>query len=214
MNSVHEPGPNGDSKISPSRKPIQKAKPYAQAPSRPSRHAQVRTGAPRRAHGCRIVAESPAVSWQGVGRIVGSSGRVVASLLHAPRASACAPAPNAPAPALARPARSLAQPTARLAPYRGRPAGRIAAPSAVSQRASGRIVGVSVRHACAQPTQLHNTIFCIAAKNQPTLAPQSQYKQCIAIHFCLAYPLPVAILGLYHNTILSLSNHSCNIIGQ
>ena len=50
MNSVHDPGPNGDSKLSPSQKPVRKTKPDAQALSRPSRHAQVRTGTPRRTH--------------------------------------------------------------------------------------------------------------------------------------------------------------------
>ena len=96
MNSVHEPSSNGNSKISPSRKPVRKTKPDAQAPSRPSRHAQVRTGAPRRAHGCRIVPESPAVSWQGAGRVAGPSGHIVVSLPHAPRASSLAlpPAPQ------------------------------------------------------------------------------------------------------------------------
>ena len=48
LNSVHEPGSNGDSKTSPSRKPGRKTKPGARAPSWPSWHAQVRTGAPSR----------------------------------------------------------------------------------------------------------------------------------------------------------------------
>ena len=96
MNSVHEPGPNGDSKISQSRKPVRKAKLDAQAPSRPSRHAQVSTGAPRRAHGCRIVAGSPAVSWQGAGRVAGPSGRIVAFMLHTPPASSRAPSAQRP----------------------------------------------------------------------------------------------------------------------
>ena len=58
MNSVHESGPNGDSKISPSRKTVRKTKPDVPGPNRPSRHAQVRTGAPWREHGRRIVAGS------------------------------------------------------------------------------------------------------------------------------------------------------------
>ena len=80
MNTVHEPGPTVTLKISSVRKSVQKAKPDAQAPSKPSRHAQVCTGAPRRAHGCRVVAVSPAVSWQGAGRVVGQCGRVAATV--------------------------------------------------------------------------------------------------------------------------------------
>ena len=160
MNSVHEPGPNGDSKISPSRNPVRKTKPDAQAPSRPSRHAQVRTGAPRCSHGRRIVTGSPAVSWQGAGRVAGPSGRIATSLLHAPLASACAPAPSAPAPASARPARSLAQPTtrpARLAPYRGLPAGRVVV---VCARRHGRIVACLATQ--CSPASSHNTalLYC------------------------------------------------------
>ena len=62
MNSVHEPGPNGDSKISPSRKPVRKTKPDAQAPSRPSKHAQVRTSTPR----CTLA--RPGAHWQAQAR--------------------------------------------------------------------------------------------------------------------------------------------------
>ena len=151
MNSVHEPGPNGDSKISSSRKTVQKAKPDAQAPSKPIRHAQVRTGAPRREHGCRIVAVSPVVSWQGVGRVAGQRGRIAATVPLTPRASACAPAPSASAcspSTLARsayrapsavswpPSRSYRRAQRRVAarpwPYRGRelaPGLRLACPA-------------------------------------------------------------------------------------
>ena len=65
MNSVREPGPNGNSKTSPSRKPVRKTKPGARAPNWPSRHAQVRTGAPRRTHGLLIVARSRPCSGKG-----------------------------------------------------------------------------------------------------------------------------------------------------
>ena len=85
MNSVHEPGSNGDSETVLSRKPGQKTEPGARAPSWPNWHAQVRTGAPRRAHGRRIVAGSPAVSWPGAGRVAGPSGRVAGAR---PRTSA------------------------------------------------------------------------------------------------------------------------------
>ena len=121
MNTVHEPGPPVTLKYHRSKKSVQKAKPDAQAPSKPSRHAQECTGPPRRAHGCRVVAVSPAVSWQG-------AGRVAATVPLIPLASARAPAPSAPAPAPARsayraccraPARSSAPP--RLRPCRPAP---------------------------------------------------------------------------------------------
>ena len=63
-----------------------------------------------------------------------------------------APAPSASAPAPARPAHSLVQPTAGPAPYRGSPAGRIAGPSAVSQRAPGRMKHFFVLQYDFQPT--------------------------------------------------------------
>ena len=66
MNSVHEPGPNGDSETIPSRKIRLKTKPGARAPSWPSWHAQVRIGAPRCAHGrARAV-----VSWPNPDRVL------------------------------------------------------------------------------------------------------------------------------------------------
>ena len=81
MNNVHEPSPNGDSEMVLSRKLGKKTELGVRAPSWPNWHAQVRTGAPRRgnggAHGRCIVAGSPAVSWQGAGRVAGPSGLVV-----------------------------------------------------------------------------------------------------------------------------------------
>ena len=73
MNSVYEPGPNGDSETLPSRKTRSKTKPGARAPklaqlAHPGAQwrAQVRSGAPRRAHGhARAV-----VSWLGPSHVV------------------------------------------------------------------------------------------------------------------------------------------------
>ena len=47
------------------------------------------------------------------------------------------------------------------------PTGRIAGPSAVSQRAPGCIVGGDARQACAQPAQLHITsyLYCSMISN-------------------------------------------------
>ena len=110
MNSVHEPSPNGYSKTIPSRKIRSKTKPGAGAPSWPSWHAQVRTAAPRRAHG----RAQAVVSWPGPGRIVTEAlavswpawpyrrpplGRVAVPRaqrpLCAPVSCACAPTPSA-----------------------------------------------------------------------------------------------------------------------
>ena len=66
MNSVHEPGPNGDSKTPPSRKTRSKTKPVARAPNWPSQRtrrsqarARVAVSWPAQR---RVVAETLAVS--------------------------------------------------------------------------------------------------------------------------------------------------------
>ena len=99
----------------------------------------LRTPAARSAHACAPLSPAP--------------------VLPLTPARPLAPVPSAPASVPARPECSLAQPTAPPVPYRGRPAGHIAGPSAMSQRAPGRIVGGDARQACAQPAQLHNTSF-------------------------------------------------------
>ena len=169
MNSVHEPGPNGDSKISPSRKTVRKAKPDAQAPSRPSRHAQVRTGTPRRAHA--QARARPAVSWAGLA-------------VSCPRP----PVVSQPQPLCGSASRALLCALPRTCRRRH---GRIVGASRPCRRRSCRVVALCARvsppssqRPCAlraQPTQLpsNNTMFCIAAKNQPNQAPQSRYKFCI-----------------------------------
>ena len=98
MKSVHEPGPNGDSKTLSSRKTRLKNKPGARAP----KLAQL---APRRAHGCapwQYRGQDPTVSWPRPWPFRRLSCRIAASLPHAQRASA-----RAPAPVPARPARLL-----------------------------------------------------------------------------------------------------------
>ena len=205
MNSVHEPGPNGDSKISPSRKPVRKTKPDAQAPNRPSRHAQVRTGGPRRAHGRRIVTGSLAVSWQGAGCVAGPSGRIAASLPHAPRGSACAPAPSASACSprtLARSAyRAPRAPAARPASCPGSPSGSVV--SWLPQRrglATGR---VATRLPAQPPSPLSQYTYCIAIQ-----WPKSF--KCVAIHLSLPKPLSTCNTT-WCIAIQSLANyHYCN----
>ena len=171
MNSVQEPGPNGDSKISSSRKTIQKAKPGAQAPSKPSRHAQVRTGAPGRAHGCRIVVVSPVVSWQGAGRVAGQRGRIAATVPLTPHASARTPTPSA----SAQHARSLSLP-----------------------RAQRRIV--AVQSVVSQgPAPCHNAPLAVLwagtrARPAPSL-PSSTIQ-----HFCITAPKTSLTKPLSHDT--------------
>ena len=75
MNSVHEPGPNGDSETLPSRKTRSKTKPGARAPklaqlARPGAHWRAaRMAARRRSYRGRV----PVVSWPETGCIVGAS---------------------------------------------------------------------------------------------------------------------------------------------
>ena len=132
-------------------------------PSRMHKHPASPAGTPRCAL-ARPGARMAVVSWscprpcRAKGPAV-SQACVAVSQLQCRSPRAHPPAPQLPALAPARPARSLAQPIVRPAPYRGRPAGRIAGPSAMSQRAPGHIAGGNARQACAQPVQLHNTTF-------------------------------------------------------
>ena len=193
MNSVHEPGPNGDSKISPSRKTVRKTKPDASALSRPNRHAQVRTGA-------RMAAVSWPGPWpcRGKGPAVSQAptGSIVASLLHAlarfrlrPSASACSP-------------RTLA-----CSAYRAPRAQRriVAAQPAVSWPPSRPCRG----RVCAQawpyrglprdtvPSRLATIqYFVLQPISNPTKHLSHNTSSVLRYTFCLAYPLPVAIQGL------------------
>ena len=164
MNSVHEPGPNGDSKISSSRKTVQKAKPDAKAPSKPSRHAQVRTGAPRCAL-ARPGARMAAVSWpcprpcHGKGSAVSQASMAVSQLqCRSPRAHPPAPQRQR---LLAQHARSLSLPRAQRR--------IVAAQPAVSQgpapcRSTPLAVSWAGTRARPPPSLPSSTIqhFCIA----------------------------------------------------
>ena len=204
MNSVHEPGPNGDSKISPSRKPIRKAKLDAQAPSG---HAQVRAGVPRRAHGYRIVAGSPAVSWQGAGRVAGPSGRIVAFLPHAPRASACAPSAQRPSASACSPS------TLARSAYR--------TPSAVSWPPS-RPYRKAQRRVAARPWPYRGPRerapclpSCLATVQYFVLPPKSSLylcntNPCIATYFF--QPAAIQFLALQYNWAVAQNSIFCTNI--
>ena len=156
-NSVHEPGPNGDSETILSRKPgKKKTEPGARAPSRPNWHAQVCTGASRRAHGRRIVAESPAVLWQGADRVAGPSGRVVGAR----------PATSCLTPLRALP-RAPSRHAVRVAGLHGRIVSTVPRASAVS----GPGLPAVSRHSFL-PSSLfgHNTPRCIATR-KPSCQP-------------------------------------------
>ena len=71
MNSVHEPGSNGDSETLPSQKTRSKTKPGARAPNWPSLCAQAARAWPCRGHCGHVVAVAP-------GRVARRDGRVVA----------------------------------------------------------------------------------------------------------------------------------------
>ena len=133
MNSVHEPGSNGDSKTSPSRKPGRKTKPGARAPnwpSWPSLHSQAARAWPCRGRSwpCRGRAPRPCRSARRAPRLhrAPSAARPRAQL--PPRLPPARLSPAAPC-ARCSPSRSPSAPTrtpAALVPCRGL-AGRVAA---------------------------------------------------------------------------------------
>ena len=110
MNSVHEPGSNGDSETISSRKTRSKTNPGARAPKLAQLGTQARTGTPRPG---RIVAGSGHVLAEAPSRIAAPGCRVVA-----PRERPC-PVSRAPCPA---PQRRVAAPTAVLWPSAARTA--------------------------------------------------------------------------------------------
>ena len=208
MNSVHESGPNGDSKTSPSQKPGQKTKPGERAPSWPSWHAQARAW-PRA--GGRILAGSrscrgqgPVVSWAPQRRVV---------------ACARAPVPRAPAPCLDSPA-AMSQ----------RASGRIASPAARRWPCRGRVWAQAWPYRGLSRDTLpslklpscRNTLYCIAMQFQPNQTVVIQSFQHIAHLSCntnsvlqynpslnqppwLQYKLSIAIQSTSHNTIWAVA---------
>ena len=158
MNSVHEPGSNGDSKTSPSQKSGQKTKPGARVPSW---HAQVRTGAPRRAHGrARAV-----VSWLGPGCVVARDrsyrGRLNVASQAAPRPCRGLHGRIAGARPRAWPAVSQALAASQPSRVVAVALGRVAGPNVVSQRAPERIVGVCTRSYACCAARLAAQAHCI-----------------------------------------------------
>ena len=170
MNSVHEPSPNGDSKISSSRKPVRKTKPDAQAPSWPCRHAQVRIGAPKRVHAhARAV-----VSWPGPGRVVAKDRS------YRRRQAAVSQ------PSLARPALCRAPTPCRAARL----------PSAVSQAAPRPC---RRRKATRLASRVLGWLCCIATQPSLSSLSQSQYNFCIATYaFSALKPTSVTIVLQYN----------------
>ena len=150
MNSIHDPGLNGDSKLSPSRKPVRKTKLDAQAPSTPSRHAQVRTGTPKCAHARPYRGQA----WPCRGRVP-LQYRCPIRRVAAPRAPPYAPCRErlAPRPCAPCPARvaglhgrivSASRPCRRLSYSVAALRARVSRPSAQRQRA----LRLPVRPAC------------------------------------------------------------------
>ena len=243
MNSVHELGPNGDSKISPSRKTVRKTKPDAQAPSWPSRHAQVRTGACMAARGRSYRGLRGAVSWVTIGRVAGPT---AVSWPCDARPCALCRAHYALAPA--RLAARIERITARKRPYRGRvPRAPLAVSWALAARQPSRIAGTVPRAGWPCPRLSHDTallqaliwsqytkVYCDTKTQQPVLfmsqnsrhlaiqythcPPKLQYTSPIAIQFAnllaIQFSLSIAIhMGLMY-TQVAIQSMSCNIIGQ
>ena len=195
MNSVHKPGPNGDSKTSPSRKPGQKPKPGARAPSWPSKHslrAQTARSWPCRGRPGRVVAEPPSrIAAQGC-RVAAQPARpcTPAHLLVPPTAAF----PRAPAP------RTLAPvpPSAPAPMPHARPcARRPALPSARRPASPPPCAPTPERpsaHACARLLRPACRIVALqraVSQYSPCLRPLlSQYNFGIAIQFSCS---PLAI---------------------
>ena len=163
MNSVHEPGPNGDSETIPSRKIRSKTKPGARAPSWP---AQVLTGARMATRGRSYCGRVPIVSWSRPWPCRGLHGRVVVCMAvswpawpyrRPPLGRVAAPRAQRPLCALCR------------APVRLRPA------------------PVSCRRHNARPCR--RCCGCIAIQPCPfPLLPCHNTPGCIAIQPCLLQP--------------------------
>ena len=189
MNSVQEPGSNGDSKTSPSQKPGRKTNPGVRAPSWPSRHAQVRTGVPRRAHAWPYRGQAWPCHGRGPLPYRSPRSRVAALRVrpYAPCRERLSTRPYAPfhAPLRALPSACRRPPW----PYRERTSCRIVGASRPCSKLSYRVAALrarvsrpSSRAPCArlraQPAQMpsHNTIFCIAAKPSPSVTIQILYR--------------------------------------
>ena len=183
MNSVHEPGSNGDSKTSPSRKPGRKTKPGARAPSWPSWHAQVRTGTPSRPPCAPLAPARPLRST----RASHKSARCRAPRAAAPRLPHALPAQR---PTLV-PLAPAASPCRTPAP-RARPRACChAQPSA--QRAHARAC-------CAQ----RRVVACAATQSSSPLFQLSQYN----FLYCDTNSLQPS--PLQYNSAMQLSPLHCN----
>ena len=185
MNSIHEPGPNGDSETIPSRKTRSKTNLGARAPKLAQLGTQARISArmPGRVVGTTIV------SWPSC-PVVSRPAWLYRSAHARARAVSCIPAP-CPAPQ-----RRVAAPQR---PCRS-------APAAVSQallRAAGRVVGLAVHCIATQcptlplvfqlaavtiqclyrdPVGLPSQVSCNTLPH-PSCLKLSQYTNCIATHF-------------------------------
>ena len=123
MNSVHEPGPNGDSETIPSRKIRSKTKPMNEHPAGPAgtpRCALARPGARMATRGRSYRGRVPVVSWPGTGRIAGAGRSIVGAWPGRVAGAGCAPAQSyrgrGPRPCC----RAQCRVAARPRPYSGR----------------------------------------------------------------------------------------------
>ena len=197
MNSVHEPGPNGDSKTSPSRKPCQvhKHQNWHNWPPGTPRHAQAWSNRGR-AWPCR-----------GRGPWLYRSSRLPCRSIH----------PRAPA---RRAARAVPRALAHLA---SRPCAPCRAcrrrPSAVSWRSAAhqrRVVGVCVRSCARYAARLAAQAHYIVIQLPSRLATLVTIHFCIAIQFGLLHPFPATIQNIVLQYNFMQPSHlqykSCNAI--
>ena len=203
MNSVHEPGPNGDSKTISSRKTRLKTKPGARAPNWPSWPS---------------LPAQAALAWPCRGRFWPCRGRAPWPCRSAPSVP-CLPRALAPS--------CLQRPPARPTNARLRaPRAPSACPCCIATQAFPKL---TIQTCCPpnciaiqflqQPGSLYcNTLDPLAIQFQPSKLPSLQYNNCIAIQFqakfthlaiqshsflpyCLQHNFNIAIQFFFHNII-------------
>ena len=201
MNSVHEPGPNGDSKTSPSLKPGRK-------PSQVHKHKNWPNwppGTPR----CAQAWSYRGHAWPCRGRGPWSyrSSRLPCRSAHqrAPARSAARAVPCSPA-------RLAPRPCASCCACRRRPS-VVSWSSAARQR---RVVGVCT-HSCARcAARLAAQAHCIVIQLPSRLATLVTIHFCIAIQFGLLHPFPATIQNIVLQYNFMQPSHlqykSCNTI--
>ena len=214
MNSVHEPGPNGDSETIPSRKFRSKTKLGARAP----KLAQLGTPSAPRVHQwpCRgrhsrpYRGRGPAVSWPRPWPCRSLSCRIVASLPRVPMRPAAPRRPASPCPSSSAhrpspaplPAPCRGRVCAQARPYRGLPCDTTQASSQY------RLANCIAIHSSPQPASIaihscHDTLYGLVIQFLPRLQynPTTCPLQYTAV-YCNTIPALQAPLSCYTVSVL------------